>query len=79
MADFVTVDGREIAFDFNKGTIREYRKLFDKETTQEDSDVILANMCSLEVDELLSLTPLDYRKLMKAFIKKAANPLDDPS
>lgn len=79
MADFVTKDGREIDFDFEVGTIKEYRKLFEKDTTQEESDEILARMCGLTVDELTGLNPLDYRKLLKAFLKKASSPLDDPS
>jgi hypothetical protein len=79
MADITLSDGREITFDLNKISIREYRALF--KTTQPDDEeyASLAKVCGLKPDDVASLGYVDWRKLCLAFFNKAREPLADPN
>ena len=79
MADFVTRDGKEINFDFERISIKEYRALFDKGQPQPEEDELMARVCGITVDELMAFSQPDYKKMLKAFLKVATSPLDDPS
>ena len=79
MADLILSDGQEITFDLNKITIKEYREIFDPTETNEDSDRKLAKVCGMELDEVLSISYLDYRQLVNAFFRKCKEPLAVPN
>jgi hypothetical protein len=79
MADITLQNGREIAFDLSAMTLREYRGLFDPKQPQSQEDEIAARVSGLTVDEYLDLPQPDWRRLMTALLKKAREPLSDPS
>ena len=43
-------NGQEITFDFDRITIKEHRKLFDKDTTDEEGDAILAKVANIKLE-----------------------------
>lgn len=63
--------------DLERITIKEYRSLFAKEQADEEGDAILAKAAGMTVDAIQSLSQPQYRRLLKAFFKKAAEPLVD--
>lgn len=78
MADITLKDGREITFDLDKITIKEYRALF--ETSQDEEDyATIAKASGLNPDDVAGLSYSDWRRLTRAFFKKAAEPLEDPN
>lgn len=80
MADFITGGGKEITFDLEKITEREYRALiFDTKQTLAEEDEIITRVSGLTEDEYLDLTKLDKKKLWTAFFKKCKDPLSDPN
>lgn len=78
MAD-VTLKDREIVIDLEKITIKEFRSLFDDKQADEVGDQILARVCGLTVDEISGLSFTEYKRLTKAFFRKAREPLADPN
>lgn len=77
MADIVLKDGREINIDLSLITIAEYRSLFDPEKKQDDGDPIIAKVTGLTELEVAELPYTEYKRIAKAFFKKAAEP--DPN
>jgi hypothetical protein len=78
MAD-VTLKDREIVIDLEKITIKEFRSLFDENQSDEIGDQILSRVCGLTVDEIAGLSFTEYKRLTKAFFRKAREPLADPN
>lgn len=78
MAD-VVLSGREITFDLEKMTIKEFRELFDPNQSDEKGDEIIARVSGMTADDISALSFVDYKKLSKAFFKKAKEPLADPN
>lgn len=79
MSDVTLSDGREITFDLNKITYREYRKIFDEKENEKESDEKIARVCGLSYEDYDSLPLLDHRRVFLAFFKKAAEPMSDPN
>ena len=79
MADIVLSNGREITFNLELLTLREYRSLFDKSQPQEAEDRIVAKVCGLELDDYLDINYQDWKRLFTAFVKRARSPLSDPN
>jgi hypothetical protein len=77
MPDVVLPNGQEITFDFDKITIKEYRKLFDKDTTDTEGDAILSKVAGIKVND--DTPARTFMLLKEAFWKRAANPLTDPN
>ena len=78
MADYTTSDGRELNFDLNRVTIKEYRELFKSEDPNAE-DQVYAKAAGVDVEELQTLGVEDYRRMVKAFFDKARQPLNDPN
>lgn len=78
MADVILSNGREISFDLLKVSQKEYRALFSPEQPDTEGDAIIGRSCGLSADEVADLPQPDYRRLVRAFFKKASEPLDDP-
>ncbi len=78
--DVVLSDGREVTFDLNKLSVREWRELTNLESPMEieRQDEILIRVSGLDCD-LVSLGFADYRKLSDGFWKAATRPLDNPN
>ncbi len=77
--DLQLVDGRVLTVDLGRVSIREYRALFVKDQPQTEEDATLAKAAGLTVDELLTLSQPDYRRLVALFFKIAREPLADPN
>ncbi len=70
-------DGREIAYDLSKLTLREYRSLFEAGQPDAEADAILGKVTGL--NDIDALPYLDWRRLMQGFFKAAREPLADPN
>jgi hypothetical protein len=79
MADVVLSDGREIVFDLNKISIKEYRALFDRDQPDADEYRSLGKVTGLSAQEIGDLPFLEWRRLYRAFLEKCAQPLADPN
>ena len=77
MSDLTLKDGREINFDLSQMTIAEYRSLFDPEKKADDGDGIIAKVTGLTEADITALPYPEYKRVAKAFFKKAAEP--DPN
>lgn len=78
MSDLTLADGREIEIDLNAISIKEYRELFKSGQPDEEEFRTLAKACGMTAAEVEALGYVDYRRLLKAFIDKAREPLADP-
>ena len=79
MPDLTLEDGREITFDLNKITLREFRALVDPARPDEEGDELLGRCAGLDKDEIANLPYPEYRRLTKAFFARAREPLADPN
>ena len=70
---------KEVQFDLDKLTVKEYRALFDKGTNKDYEDELLSRVTGISQEELASLTLKDYKRVFQNFVKAAVNPLSDPS
>ena len=73
--DLVLSDGRVIDFDLTQLKIKEWREYVRMDDPQaEDDDSIISKACSLSAEEIGDLNFLDYRRLVKVFSERTANP-----
>lgn len=79
MADVTLQDGRIIALDLGRVSIREYRALFDTKQPQADEDATIAKAAGMSLDDFQSLSVPDWRRVVDAFFKAAREPLSDPN
>ena len=77
MADVTLSDGREITFDLLKISQKEYRALFSNAQPDTEGDEIVGRCCGMSAEEVGDLPQPDYRRLVRAFFKRASEPLDD--
>lgn len=78
--DLILQDGREITFDLSAVTWQEYMGIFNQAESEERSDKTLAKACGLDYKkEYVKLSVLDCKRIVKAFVKKAQDPLADPN
>ena len=75
----VVLSGREITFDLEKMTIKEFRELFDNNQPDSKGDEVMARVSGMTVEEIEALSFNEYKKFSKAFFKKAKEPLADPN
>ena len=76
-ADVILSDGREITFNLNKVTIKEYRALFDVAQPDQEEYAILAKASGLTAEAVGNLGFDDWRLFATAFFEKAREPLAD--
>jgi len=79
MPDLVLKDGREIEIDLYQLSIGEWRALLRPEQSDEDEYAALAKITGLTAEEVVEIKQPDYKLLIQAVIKKAANPVSDPN
>jgi len=72
-------DGRKVAYDLSKISIREFRSLFKVEQLDADEWALLARVTGIPADEIGDLPYPDYRKLARGFFEAAKEPDADPS
>jgi hypothetical protein len=75
-------DGREITFDLDQLSVKEWRELVggEERLPLDEQDELLARTIGWEPDELKGLGLWQYKRLTKAFWDKAISPADaDPN
>lgn len=77
MADVTLSDGREITFDLSAFTLKQFIELREPKVTEEESDSVIARACHMSHAEVIALSYLDYKKILKRFFEVCAKPLDD--
>lgn len=78
MAD-ITIGGREVTFDLEKISRKEFRSMITMEGSPKADDEIIARVAGVELKFIEDLPILDYKRLIKAFFKKTQEPLADPN
>jgi hypothetical protein len=78
-ADYVLADGRELVFDLDRLSMREYRAFCKGSLLSEDDDQLLAKVTGLPVESFGDLPQPEYRRVLAAFFTKAREPLADPT
>ena len=78
MAD-ITLDGKDLTFDLEQLTITEYRKFASGGMLDDQDDELLARVVGEPVEWVRGLSQPNYRRLLRAFFKKASEPLTDPN
>jgi hypothetical protein len=78
-ADYVLADGREIVFDLDKLSMREYRAYCKGSLLNDDDDQVLGRVTGLPAETFGDLPQPEYRRVVTAFLAKAREPLADPS
>jgi hypothetical protein len=84
LPDIVLSDGREIAFDLSRVTMREYNGLFSADQPPDKDAEIIARVAGLSLEEYRAmqtsdtLTLMDWKRFHQAFFKKCREPLADP-
>jgi hypothetical protein len=76
MADFVTKEGREITFDLDAISIKEYRALFDPKQKQAEEDETAVKVSGLTMDEYTSLSVNDQKRFFAALVARASGPVN---
>jgi uncharacterized protein YaeQ len=75
----VLSNGREVSFNLDLITLREYRNMFNPSQLQKDEDEIITRVTGLTVDEYLDLTQPDSRRVLTEFFRIAREPLASPN
>ena len=79
MPDLVLKDGREIEIDMYQLSIGEWRALLRPEQEDDAEYKTLGKITGLTAEEVEEIKQPDYKLLIQAVIKKAANPVSDPN
>lgn len=76
--DYVLSDGKKGRIDKSKVTVREWRRFWSPQCTDEETDAQLSKVTGLDVNTLQSMLLDDHRRLIIAFREKCQEPLNDP-
>ena len=79
MSDLTLADGREIDIDLEAITIKEYRELFSPKQSAAEETAVLAKAAGMTSEEVEGLSMLDYKRLLRALLEVARQPLADPT
>lgn len=79
MATDITIGDVDVVIDLEKLTITEYRKFASGGMLDDQDDELLARVVGQPVEWVRGLSQPNYRKLLRAFFKKASEPLADPN
>lgn len=79
MADVTLSNGRGLTFDLSKITISEFRSLLDPAQDEHKGDELVGGCSGMTAAEIGALPFPEYQKLMRAFFRKAREPLADPN
>ena len=77
--DFELRDGRGVNFDLYAISIKEYRRLFDVNQPDVEEYATVAKVTGLSADDIAALPMMEYRRLFKAMLDKAREPLENPT
>jgi hypothetical protein len=79
MADFKLKDGQEVNFDLEALTWFEYEEFRRGALSTEQDAELLARVSGLSLDVIKALSIVQYKRLLKALMKKSSAPVDDPN
>ena len=79
MPDLTLKDGREIEINLYEVSIGEWRALLDPKQPDEEEYATLAKVSGLKPEDVEGLPYPEFRALVQAITKKAANPVSDPN
>jgi hypothetical protein len=79
MSGFKLSDGREVAIDLGKITIKEWKSLFNPAQPDEDEFALISRITGLSVDDVENMKQPDYRLLMVELVARSLNPVSDPN
>lgn len=71
--------GGVVTFDLNKVTRKQYTDFARGKMTDDQDNALLAKVTGLRVAQIENLTQPEFRRLVRAFYKKAMEPLADPN
>ncbi len=75
MADFVLQNGKEITFNFRKITHKQWKGIFYREESEEETEVTLSRLYGISKDEIDNLDYIEYQQLFQAMLDKSKDPL----
>jgi hypothetical protein len=78
MAD-ITIHEVDLTFDLEKVTITEHRAFANGSLMDAADDEHLAKVTGQPVEFFRALSQPNYRRVLRAYFKKASAPLDDPN
>jgi hypothetical protein len=70
-------NGRGLTGDLTKISIKQYRRVLDKDQPQDEEDEFIGMVFGLTKDEVQALSYPDYRRVTRCFFQMAMAPLDD--
>jgi hypothetical protein len=77
MSDLTLKDGREITYDLDAITLDEYNSLFDVKSNNDKA--VVAKAIGWTVEQVGGLGALQYKRVVRALVKKMGEPLSDPT
>lgn len=79
MSEVTLKDGKVIQVDVSNMTVAEWRGFVSPNGTVADENAIITKCTGLAADEIEKLNYQDFRRLVKAIVVNAREPLNDPS
>jgi hypothetical protein len=77
--DFTSKNGLEITFDLEVISHKEWSGLFDSKEPVTESDKTLAKVGNITLEVLEGLSQADYKRYIRALVKRASQPMTDPN
>ena len=79
MSEVTLKDGKVIQVDVSNMTVAEWRGFVSPNGTVADENAIITKCTGLTADEIEKMNYQDFRRLVKAIVVNAREPLNDPS
>lgn len=79
MSEVTLKDGKVIQVDVSNMTVAEWRGFVSPNGTVADENAIITKCTGITADEIEKLNYQDFRRLVKAIVVNAREPLNDPS
>jgi hypothetical protein len=79
MSEVTLKDGKVIQVDVSSMTVAEWRRFVSPNGTVADENAIITKCTGLTADEIEKMNYQDFRRLVKAIVVNAREPLNDPS
>lgn len=75
MPDFVLQNGKEITFDFRKITHKQWKGIFYRDESEEETEATLARLYGITEAEINDLDYIEYQQLFEAMLERSKDPL----
>ena len=74
MPDLTLHDGREITIDPYAITHKEFTRIVERTTTNEEDDIIIARACGMTAEDVAEMSEKEWRRVTKAVFAKVTTP-----